>query len=214
MTRSPEAGTAVREHRGRRGLWGASVLMLVLGLTVIALALNGPAGPPQPPAWAAAARAADRGGPVLPRSAPLQVTIPAIGVRARLVRLGLNPDGSIQVPAAERAGWYGGGPAPGERGPAVIVGHVDSSRGPAVFYDLGRLRPADRIEVDRADGKVAVFTVESIERVPKDRFPTGRVYGPLDHAGLRLITCGGPFDRARRGYRDNVIVYAYQTAVR
>ncbi|ACY97933.1 MULTISPECIES: class F sortase [Thermomonospora] len=202
----------------RRGLQGAPVLMAaLLGLVMIALAVGGPAGPPQPPAWAAAARAADHSGPLLPRSAPLRVRIPAIGVQAPLAHLGLNPDASLQVPPAGRpdlAGWYRGGPAPGERGPAVIVGHVDSPRGPAVFYDLGRLRPHDRIEVDRADGRVAVFTVESIERVPKERFPTERVYGPLDHAGLRLITCGGRFDRARRGYRDNVIVYAHQTAVR
>jgi hypothetical protein len=96
----------------------------------------------------------------------------------------------------------------------VLLGHVDSARGAAVFYDLGRLRPGNRVEVSRADGRVAVFTVESVERVAKDRFPTRRVYGPLDHAGLRLVTCGGAFDRAARSYRDNVIVYAALTSVR
>lgn len=95
----------------------------------------------------------------------------------------------------------------------VILGHVDSAKGAAVFYELGRLRPGHRIEVTRADGRTVQFTVESVERVPKERFPTGRVYGPLDHAGLRLVTCGGSFDRNKRSYRDNIIVYAAQTAV-
>ncbi|HEY7489429.1 MAG TPA: class F sortase [Streptosporangiaceae bacterium] len=202
---------------GKAGLWVLSVVLLAAGLMAMGLGLRGPAGPPQPPAWAATTRAVDHGGPVLTRSAPLLVTVPAIGVRAPLERLGLERDGSVQVPPADRpgqAGWYGGGPSPGERGAAVILGHVDSANGPAVFYDLGRLRPGDRVEVDRADGKVAVFTVESIERVSKDRFPTRRVYGPLDHAGLRLVTCGGSFDQVKRSYRDNIIVYAAQTAVR
>ncbi|MBB6397728.1 sortase (surface protein transpeptidase) [Actinomadura coerulea] len=154
---------------------------------------------------------------MLGRSLPVGVSIPSIGVRAPLVRLGLRAGGEVQVPPAGRpgeAGWYQGGPAPGERGAAVVLGHVDSAKGAAVFYDLGRLRPGNRVEVSRADGRVAVFTVESVERVPKGRFPTARVYGPLDHPALRLVTCGGAFDRAERGYRDNVIVYAAETAVR
>jgi hypothetical protein len=96
----------------------------------------------------------------------------------------------------------------------VLLGHVDSAKGAAVFYELGRLRPGHRVEVGRADGRVAVFTVEAVERVSKDRFPTRRVYGPLGHAGLRLVTCGGAFDETRRSYQDNIIVYASQTAVR
>lgn len=202
---------------GRWGLWTLSVVLLAAGLVAVGLGLRGPGGPPQPPAWAATTRAVDHNGPVLSRSAPVQVAIPSIGVRAPLSRLGLEPDGSVQVPPADRpdeAGWYDGGPAPGERGPAVILGHVDSAKGAAVFYDLGRLRPGNRIEVNRADGRTAVFTVESVERVAKDRFPTQRVYGPLDHAGLRLVTCGGWFDRAERSYRDNIIVFAALTAVR
>jgi sortase (surface protein transpeptidase) len=154
---------------------------------------------------------------VLDRSLPVRVSIPSIGVRAPLARLGLVAGGEVQVPPADRpgeAGWYEGGPTPGERGAAVILGHVDSAKGAAVFYDLGRLRPGHRVEVSRADGRVAEFTVESVERVPKGRFPTARVYGPLDHPGLRLVTCGGAFDRAERSYQDNVIVYAAETAVR
>lgn len=203
--------------RGKAGLWTLAAVLLAAGLAVIALGLRGPDGPPRPPAWAAATRPAGPAGPALPRSVPVQVAVPAIGVRAPLVRLGLDADGSVQVPRADRpgeAGWYDLGPAPGERGAAVLLGHVDSAAGAAVFYDLGRLRPGHRVEVTRADGRVAVFTVESVERVAKDRFPTQRVYGPLDRPGLRLVTCGGPFDRAVRGYRDNVIVYATETSVR
>ncbi|MFA1551124.1 class F sortase [Actinomadura chokoriensis] len=200
-----------------RHLWALAAVLLTAGLTAVGLGLRGPGGPPQPPAWAATARPVDHGGPVLPRSLPVRVAIPSIGVSAPLIRLGLDADGSVQVPAADRpgeAGWYDRGPTPGERGAAVLLGHVDSPKGAAVFYDLGRLRPGHRVEVTRADGRVAVFTVESVERVAKDRFPTGRVYGPLDHAGLRLVTCGGSFDRAARSYRDNIIVYAAETSVR
>ncbi|MFB4305888.1 class F sortase [Actinomadura sp. GTD37] len=200
-----------------RLLWAVAAVLLAAGLTTVGLGLRGPDGPPRPPAWAAATRPAGHGGPVLPRSAPVLVAVPSIGVRAPLTGLGLDPDGSVQVPAADRpgeAGWYDRGPAPGERGAAVILGHVDSPKGAAVFYDLGRLRPGRRVEVTRADGRVAVFTVESVERVAKDRFPTERVYGPLDHPGLRLVTCGGSFDRKQHSYRDNIIVYAAQTSVR
>jgi hypothetical protein len=206
--------------RGKAGLLAlAAAVLLAAGLAMIALGMRGPGvgGPPRPPAWAASARPADETGPVLPRSVPVQVAVPAIGVRAPLVRLGLDTDGSVQVPRADRpgeAGWYDLGPAPGERGAAVLLGHVDSAEGAAVFYDLGRLRPGHRVEVTRADGRVAVFTVESVERVAKDRFPTQRVYGPVDRPALRLVTCGGRFDRAAGGYRDNVIVYAAETSVR
>ncbi|SNS25256.1 Sortase family protein [Actinomadura meyerae] len=206
--------------RGKAGLLAlAAAGLLAAGLAMIALGMRGPGvgGPPRPPAWAASARPADETGPVLPRSVPVQVAVPAIGVRAPLVGLGLDTDGSVQVPRADRpgeAGWYDLGPAPGERGAAVLLGHVDSAEGAAVFYDLGRLRPGHRVEVTRADGRVAVFTVESVERVAKDRFPTRRVYGPVDRPALRLVTCGGRFDRAAGGYRDNVIVYAAETSVR
>ncbi|MFI0408079.1 class F sortase [Actinomadura sp. 3N508] len=200
-----------------RGLLTLAAVLVAAGLVVVGLGLRGAGGPPQPPAWAAVPRAVEHRGPVLDRSAPVQVAVPSIGVRAPLSRLGLAGDGSVQVPPADRlnlAGWYDRGPAPGERGAAVILGHVDSAKGAAVFYELGRLRPGHRIEVTRQDGRTAVFTVESVERVAKDRFPTGRVYGPLDHPGLRLVTCGGSFDEGERSYRDNVIVYAAQTAVR
>jgi hypothetical protein len=146
------------------------------------------------------------------RSAPVRLDIPAIGVHTAVTPLGLHPDGTVEVPPPERdapAGWYRYLAAPGEVGPAVIVGHVDSARdGPAVFYRLGALRPGDTVSVRRADGVVAGFTVVDVVVYPKAAFPTAAVYGPADRPVLRLVTCGGTFDRDRGEYRDNVVAYA------
>ncbi|MEV5752962.1 class F sortase [Actinoallomurus sp. NPDC052308] len=169
-------------------------------------------GPPRPDPHAARSGAAisPPAGPVLKAAAPLRVDVPRVGIHSRLIRVGLQHDGSLGVPPLSRAqlaGWYEKGPSPGERGPAVLVGHVDTKKGPAVFFRLSSLHPGDRIEVTRADGKVATFSVDSVERVPKKHFPTQRVYGDLNFAGLRLITCGGDFDG--HSYEDNTIVYAH-----
>ncbi|MEV5704384.1 class F sortase [Actinoallomurus sp. NPDC052274] len=169
-------------------------------------------GPPRPDPHAARSGAATSppAGPVLKAAVPLRVDVPRVGIHSRLIRLGLQHDGSLEVPPLSRAqlaGWYEKGPSPGELGPAVLVGHVDTKKGPAVFFRLSSLRPGDRIEVTRADGKVATFSVDSVERVPKKHFPTQRVYGNLRFAGLRLITCGGDFDG--HSYKDNTIVYAH-----
>jgi hypothetical protein len=149
---------------------------------------------------------------------PVSVSIPAIGVTSDLMRLGLNDDGTVQVPPLERedrAGWYERGPAPGAIGPAVLLGHVDSAEfGPGVFFELGALEPGDAVEVARADGTVAQFTVDRVETHPKDDFPTVDVYGNTDDAQLRLITCGGDFDSAARSYEDNVIVWATLSGTR
>ena len=152
-------------------------------------------------------------GPARVASPPLAVAIPAINVQSSLLRLGLEADGSMAVPAPgpdyNRAGWYKYSPAPGSLGPAVIVGHVNSAAdGPSVFFRLANLRPRDTVLVTRADGSVAVFAVDDVRRYPKSRFPTQLVYGNTDHAALRLITCGGPLDRDSGHYRDNVIVRA------
>ena len=151
----------------------------------------------------------------LARSVPVRLDIPAIAVHTGLMRLGLRRDGTVAVPPLGRdapAGWYEHSVTPGEDGPAVILGHVDSSRaGPAVFYRLGSLRPGDLITVRRSDGSTAGFTVTSTVRYPKNHFPTGEVYGRLPYPGLRLVTCGGSFDRARGSYRDNVVVFARLT---
>jgi hypothetical protein len=140
---------------------------------------------------------------------PVRLWIPAIAVSSPLVRLGLLPDGSLQVPRDwDKAGWYDQGPRPGQPGPAVILGHVDSKSGPAVFYQLQTLRPGDIVRVGLADGRTLVFRVQRVERYPKDKFPTEAVYLPTLSRELRLITCGGTFDYASGHYRDNIVVYA------
>lgn len=146
----------------------------------------------------------------LPRSVPERLEIPAIGVDTPLVRLGLRPDGTVQVPpvaAHSPAGWYRGSPTPGQTGPAVVLGHVTVGRyGDGVFLRLSRLRPGDRVTVSLADGDSADFTVYAVRTVAKDHFPTRAVYGDTARPELRLITCGGP--RTGDGYRDNVVVFA------
>ncbi len=140
---------------------------------------------------------------------PVAIRIPAIKVNADIIGLGLNDDGTIEVPAeADLTGWWRGGPEPGETGPAVILGHIDSRVGPAVFYRLRDLQPGDLIHVDRKDGTSVSYVVETSEQHAKDDFPTQAVYGPTDDPTLRLITCGGHFDRDVRSYEDNFIVFA------
>ncbi|MEV4351656.1 class F sortase [Actinoplanes sp. NPDC049596] len=140
---------------------------------------------------------------------PVRLRIPALRVDSRLIDLGLQSDGSVQVPAdAAVPGWYSGGPRPGQAGPAVILGHVDSKRGPGVFFALYRIKPGTRVEVDRADGTTAAFRITEVSRVAKTRFPTDLVYGPTLSPALRLVTCGGTFDHTRGSYRDNIIAFA------
>ncbi|MGX5654225.1 class F sortase, partial [Geodermatophilus nigrescens] len=140
---------------------------------------------------------------------PTRVRVPAIGVDSALVDLGLDGAGALGAPADfALAGWYADGPVPGETGPAVVAGHVDSTAGPAVFFRLRELAPGDEVLVDRSDGTTARFTVTRVERHPKDAFPTEAVYGPTADAQLRLVTCGGAFDRSVRSYEDNVVVFA------
>jgi LPXTG-site transpeptidase (sortase) family protein len=140
---------------------------------------------------------------------PVSLSIPAIGVQTRLVRLGLAADGTLQVPSTTAvAGWYTGSPRPGATGAAVIAGHVDSYAGPGVFFRLRQLRPGELVYVKRADATLAVFRVTGIQQFAKTRFPTVSVYGPVPDAELRLITCGGIFDYATGHYLSNVIVSA------
>ena len=142
-------------------------------------------------------------------AAPVKLTIPAIGVRNSVVNLGLQPNGSLQVPLSTRVvGWYTGSPRPGAVGSSVLAGHVDSKSGPGVFYWLSTLRPGDRVYVSRADGTMAVFSVTKVQTYPKDAFPTSAVYGPTPDAELRLITCGGAFDSTSGHYLNNVVAYA------
>jgi len=154
---------------------------------------------------------------VLAASAPSAIKIPSIGVQSTLVQLGLNPDKSIEVPPLDdpdsKAGWYKYSPTPGQIGPTVILGHVDSAKyGPGIFFKLGALQPGATVEVTLTDRIVAVFTVDKVVAYPKSAFPSTAVYGTIDHPGLRLITCGGTFDPAAGSYESNIVAYATLTA--
>jgi sortase (surface protein transpeptidase) len=140
---------------------------------------------------------------------PIRLRIPALHVNSRMIRLGVQKDGTVQVPARfDVAGWYDGGPRPGQNGPAVILGHVDSKSGPGIFIDLRHVRIGTRVWVDRADGTSVEFKITKLSRVPKVQFPTDLVYAPSLDPTLRLVTCGGSFDSTRGSYRDNVIAFA------
>lgn len=161
----------------------------------------------------ATARSSQATEPVLATSKPVGLHIPAIDVRSVVQQTGQAANGSIQAPAPgphyDEAAWYKYSPTPGSLGPAVILGHVDSAaNGPSVFYRLGELRRNDRVKITRADGSVAVFVVDAVHRYSKDKFPTQLVYGDIDHAGLRIVTCGGAFDDTSGHYLDNVVVFA------
>ncbi|WP_372698299.1 class F sortase [Arthrobacter sp. JSM 101049] len=154
---------------------------------------------------------------VMKKSHPVRLTVPAIDVDTPLMDVGLQADGSIGVPPLgpdSPAGWYDRGPTPGEKGPAVILGHVTaiSQEGPAVFFKLGALRKNDKISVTRADGQVAVFTVTRIVQVPKPDFSSMDTYGNTEGAELRLITCGGEFNKSVGRHADNIIVHAKLTS--
>ncbi|MGW1210542.1 class F sortase [Streptomyces sp. NPDC002499] len=199
---------------------------LIGTVTVVALCTGawlldsgtGTNAPPQPSAAQGhAARTGQQGqraaAPALPPSPPDRIRIPSIRVDAPLMGLALTPTGSLDVPPAEKpnlAGWYEAGTAPGERGTAVVAGHVDNADGPAVFYDLGALKKGGTVEVDRRDGSVAVFTVDAVEVYEAKNFPDEKVYGAAARPELRVITCGGGYSRST-GYQGNVVVFAHLT---
>ncbi|MDX2540349.1 class F sortase [Streptomyces sp. WI04-05B] len=154
--------------------------------------------------------------PTLPPSPPLRIRIPAIGVDAPLMGLGLTATGSLDVPPAERedlAGWYEDGTVPGGTGTAIVAGHVDNADGPSVFYRLGALEKGGGIEVERLDGSTARFTVDAVEVYDTENFPDEKVYGAAKRAELRVITCGGRYSRST-GYQGNVVVFAHLTGSR
>lgn len=211
----------------RRRLRPAAPLVVpgyTAALAAIAIAIPSGSTPDEPPigrALPGTALAAER--PPLSRPAPRRlvdvvdrqaarprhIDIPAIGVAAAVIPLGLEPDGTMQTPEKwGDTGWYEPGNEPGELGPAVIAGHVDSTSGPAVFYRLRQLHRGNLIRVRRADGSVVRFRVEGLERWPKATFPTRRVFGRTPISTLRLVTCGGSFDSSTGHYVDNTIVYA------
>ena len=219
-----------RPGRNTRRLYvgGLAVLLVLAGIVVLVVGIRGQNHAPQPspaaaitsasaPVSAAAGTAVTTAppaprGPLLARSAPTRLQIPAIGVSSSLLQLGLNKDRTVQVPPLSRdskAGWYTGSPTPGQLGPSLLLGHVDSAEyGPGVFFKLGALHQGDTVDVTRADATVAVFRIDRVASFPKDHFPTLEVYGDTSNAQLRLITCGGKFDFSARSYESNIVVFA------
>jgi hypothetical protein len=202
---------------GGRSPWTGAVLLgaaIVLGAWLVRDGSHGRLPPAPAPAEAldtGAVRPAGAGGTPLGWSRPVRISIPAIGLDAPVTGVGLDPEGHLATPPdRERnlAGWYQAGVAPGQRGTALLAGHVDTAAGPAVFYGLGALHRGDRIDVRRDDGGTAWFTVDGVEVYPRAAFPDRRVYGQAPDAQLRLITCGGGY-RAGDGYQGNVVVYAH-----
>ena len=198
-------GSTHRSARGRR--WVGGAVGLLIGC-LLASGCQGAAG--EPPAEATSTRPVTDERVEVRR--PVSIAIPAAGVDARVVPVGLRADRTMEVPEVDLAGWYEPGPRPGDAGPAVIVGHVDSRDGPAVFFRLGDLRRGDRIEVGQQGGGARLFVVERVERRPKEALPTERIWNRTSEPVLRLITCGGSFDRSTGHYRDNIVVFARATS--
>ncbi|UBU10683.1 class F sortase [Nonomuraea gerenzanensis] len=213
-----------------RLLLGVAVAVSMAGVLLIGLGLSGALGGGGDTATAPAAQqsrpatAPLKDLPGVPPSKvaepmraarPTAVYIPSIGVAAPLMELGLDAEGAIQNPPFDPpnlAGWYRYGPVPGQRGAAVITGHLDTRTGPAVFARLKDVRRGAQIQVLRADRSVAVFVVDKVEHTPKRGFPAKKVYGKLRYPGLRLVTCGGAFDQRAHSYEENTIVYAHLAA--
>jgi hypothetical protein len=203
----------------RAKLVGAAGVLLILGgITAVGVTLLSQQHAPQPSATAAGQVGPGGQGPSLQRSVPVSVDIPAIGVTSTLLDLGLNADGTIQVPSlvtsAGQAAWYKYSATPGQIGASVIEGHVDSYLGPAVFYRLGALQPGDTIDVTLADGITAIFRVTGVREYLKSNFPSKAIYGTTNYAALRLITCGGVFDYATGHYLSSTVVFASLTSSR
>jgi hypothetical protein len=179
---------------------------------VIAPRSTAPASGAPAPGSAAGSASARAQGPSLARSVPVSISIPAIGVHSSLLQVGLNPDGTLQVPplygTPGKAAWYKYSRTPGQIGASIIEGHIDSYRGPSVFFRLGALRPGNTIDVTLASGTVAVFDVTGVRSYPKTSWPWRTIFGNADYAALRLITCGGTFDYATRHYLSNTVVFA------
>jgi sortase (surface protein transpeptidase) len=231
MRRPPRAATG----RGGGQRWSPVRAAALFVVVLLAVAGSGfllagltaqPPRPPRPPQPAANAAPPPDFDPIgqdpagepatgpisMERSVPVRIEIPEIDVSAKIMKLGVDDDNEVEVPPLKKArlaGWYRYGASPGEVGNAVIIGHVDSYEiGPAVFFYLGDLEPGDPIRVIREDGTVAEFVVDGLESYPKDEFPHDLVYGPADAAQLRVVTCGGTFDKKRREYPDNLVVFA------
>ncbi|MFE5504230.1 class F sortase [Amycolatopsis japonica] len=180
---------------------------LVLSLALTGCGTDGPAAP-------AAAAPSESAPPVVKPyngTRPTNVKIPKIGAESSLVTVAVGKDGKMSVPSAKnpmQAAWYRLSPVPGDVGPSILLGHVDGNKQPGIFYKLKDVNPGDEVLVERSDGKNLKFVVEKKDQVPKDQFPEEAVYGNTDKPQLRLITCGGVFDKEEHSYKDNIIVYA------
>ncbi|GAA1946989.1 class F sortase [Kitasatospora viridis] len=211
--------------RRRRNALFAALLSCLLGLVLIHRSADPrPALPPRQPTAAQAAAAspsaqAKRTVPAVavPDARPTRLSIPAIGVTAPFTGLSLGSNGVLNAPPPDDTnlvGWYQGGTVPGNKGPAIVLGHVDTQTAPAVFWGLSTLTQGATVDIDRDDLVTATFTVDSVEVFAKDAFPDDRVYGPTQDAQLRLITCGGAYDRQRGDYTANVVVFAHLSGLR
>lgn len=203
----------------------AAVVLVIVGIGCIVYALLHQVSPPHGPSYAppmpigpapTSKQASAPNGPTLPYSLPTKLTIPALKTNDRVIQLGKNKDGSVQVPAGKEIdlpGWYKYSPTPGQYGASVILGHVDDLKGPSLFWELENLQPGDKVSVARADGLTADFSVTKVAEYPKDNFPTNEVYSGNNDAELRLITCGA-FDQSSGHYDGNTVVYAELTGSR
>jgi Sortase domain len=204
----PRAPVSLRARIAGR----AGALLIVAGAVAGGVAIGAQVHAPQPSPAAAGATGGKAHGPSLRRSLPLTVDIPAIGVHSKLLHLGVSSRGAVQVPSLYtqpgEAAWYEYSATPGQIGASVIVGHVDTVRGPAVFFRLGALKPGNRVDVTLADGITAVFRVTGVRQYAKARFPAKVIYRAHHFAALHLITCGGTFDYATRNYLSSIVVFA------
>ncbi|WP_372348144.1 class F sortase [Streptomyces sp. KL116D] len=200
----------------RRPSWSFLAVVLLAGVLLVHHGVSQADGPPQPEPGAAKLGTSTPPADPLSASVPRRIRIPEIGVDAPLTEVGRDAEGWLDAPPprkANLAGWFTGAVTPGERGTAVIDGHVDNAEGPAVFYGLGSLKKGEHIEVERADGRTAVFEIHGIDVVDKTDFPDRRVYGSTGLPELRVITCGGTYSK-RSGYAGNVVLYGLLTSVR
>jgi sortase (surface protein transpeptidase) len=189
--------------------WVAAVALLLIGSGFLVSNLrNTPASSAAPIQGHSAAQQAGAKDVVAARSVPVSMRIPAIGVSSSLSSLGLNADKTVQVPTKfAEPGWYKLGPTPGQKGSAVILGHVDDKKGPAVFFKLRSLKAGDKVDVSLANGAIAHFAVKSVATYSKAQFPAAKVYASQGYAALQLVTCGGKFDKATGHYESNVVAY-------
>jgi hypothetical protein len=213
---APPPKTLVSLRARMAGLAGA--VLILAGIVAVVVAIGAQVHAPRPSLAAAGTLGPLGHGPRLRPSRPVSVDIPAIGVHSKLMHLGVNPDGTIQVPPlltrAGEAAWYKYSATPGAIGTSVIEGHVDNYQGPAVFFRLGALIPGDRVDVTLADGITAVFRVTGVRQYAKTRFPAKTIYGAAGYAALHLITCGGAFDYTTGHYLSSTVVFASLTTSR